>query len=188
LGQKHALAALRDQVSTPVVKRHSREHHLIVAHEVVNVGNDRAQLADMSKKAKVVLARQNRPHAGNSENRPTAARNRCSDANPARTKERRVSTQPRPKDQRQAGEEHQHCAGIDQAAHHVEPNPPRPRGKLETVLSAIEADSGATLEELVAATSWQPHTTRAAITRLRQRGFDIRLADHDGRRAYRLAA
>jgi len=31
------------------------EHHLIVAHEVVNVGNDRAQLADMSKKAKVVL-------------------------------------------------------------------------------------------------------------------------------------
>ena len=31
------------------------EHHLIIAHEVVNVGNDRAQLADMSKKAKVVL-------------------------------------------------------------------------------------------------------------------------------------
>jgi transposase len=31
------------------------EHHLIVAHDVVNVGNDRAQLADMSKKAKAVL-------------------------------------------------------------------------------------------------------------------------------------
>ena len=31
------------------------EHHLIVAHEVVNVGNDRAQLAEMSKKAKAVL-------------------------------------------------------------------------------------------------------------------------------------
>jgi len=31
------------------------EHHLIVAHEVFNVGNYRAQLADMSKKAKVVL-------------------------------------------------------------------------------------------------------------------------------------
>jgi len=64
----------------------------------------------------------------------------------------------------------------------------RPRGKLETVLSAIEADEGATLGELVAATSWLPHTTRAAITRLRQRGFDIRLMEHDGRRAYRLAA
>ncbi len=31
------------------------EHHLIVAHEVINVGNDRAQLADMSKKAKAAL-------------------------------------------------------------------------------------------------------------------------------------
>ncbi len=31
------------------------EHHLIVAHEVVNVGNDRGQLADISTKAKAVL-------------------------------------------------------------------------------------------------------------------------------------
>jgi transposase len=31
------------------------ENHLIVAHDVINVGNDRAQLADMSKKAKAVL-------------------------------------------------------------------------------------------------------------------------------------
>jgi len=31
------------------------ECHLIVAHEVVNVGNDRAQLAEMSQKAKAVL-------------------------------------------------------------------------------------------------------------------------------------
>jgi len=65
---------------------------------------------------------------------------------------------------------------------------PRPRGKLEVVLSAIETDAGATLEELVAATAWLPHTTRAAITRLRQRGFDIQLMMRDGRKAYRLAA
>ncbi len=31
------------------------EHHLIVAHDVINVGNDRAQLADISTKAKTVL-------------------------------------------------------------------------------------------------------------------------------------
>jgi len=31
------------------------EHHLIIAHDVVNVGNDRGQLAGMSKKAKTVL-------------------------------------------------------------------------------------------------------------------------------------
>jgi len=31
------------------------KHHLIVAHDVINVGNDRAQLADISTKAKAVL-------------------------------------------------------------------------------------------------------------------------------------
>lgn len=31
------------------------DHHLIVAHEVINVGNDRGQLARMSKQAKEVL-------------------------------------------------------------------------------------------------------------------------------------
>jgi len=31
------------------------EHHLIVAHEVINVGNDRAQLSPMAKRAKAVL-------------------------------------------------------------------------------------------------------------------------------------
>ena len=67
-------------------------------------------------------------------------------------------------------------------------DPQRPRGKLESVLSAIEANSGATLEELVAATSWLPHTTRAAISRLRQRGYAIRLMEQGGRKAYRLAA
>ena len=31
------------------------EHHLIIAHEVINVGNDRAQLSAMAKQAKAVL-------------------------------------------------------------------------------------------------------------------------------------
>ena len=31
------------------------EHHLIVAHEVINVGNDRGQLAEMSEKARAAL-------------------------------------------------------------------------------------------------------------------------------------
>jgi len=35
------------------------EHHLIVTHEVTNVGNDSAQLAHMSKKAKAILGRDN---------------------------------------------------------------------------------------------------------------------------------
>ena len=32
------------------------EHHLIVTHEVIDVGSDRAQLADISKRAKAALA------------------------------------------------------------------------------------------------------------------------------------
>ena len=32
------------------------EHHLIIAHDVINIGNDRAQLARMSRLAKETLA------------------------------------------------------------------------------------------------------------------------------------
>lgn len=42
------------------------------------------------------------------------------------------------------------------------------------------------LEELTAATGWQRHTVRAALTRLRQRGIDARLTTVDDRKAYRV--
>ena len=58
----------------------------------------------------------------------------------------------------------------------AETAPKRPGGKLGQVLDAVEGPDGASLNELVAATGWQPHSTRAVITRLRQRGYDIRLA------------
>ncbi len=64
----------------------------------------------------------------------------------------------------------------------------RPKGKLNAVLSSIEANGGATLDDLTTATGWLPHTTRAAITRLRQRGFAIELAGEKGARRYRIAA
>jgi len=59
-----------------------------------------------------------------------------------------------------------------------------PGGKLGQILNAIAAEQGATLAELVALTGWQPHTTRAALTRLRQRGFALRLVKREGRSAY----
>ncbi|MFL5333805.1 MAG: DUF3489 domain-containing protein [Geminicoccaceae bacterium] len=46
--------------------------------------------------------------------------------------------------------------------------------------------SGATLVELVSLTGWQPHTARAALTRLRQRGFKVHLREAEGRKAYHL--
>jgi len=62
----------------------------------------------------------------------------------------------------------------------------RPGGKLGVLLAAITRPEGATLGDLTAASGWLPHTTRAALTRLRQRGYDVRLADTGPRRAYHL--
>jgi len=50
---------------------------------------------------------------------------------------------------------------------------PHPRGKLGDLLTAIQSKNGATLEEVSRKLKWQPHTARAAITRLRQRGYPI---------------
>ena len=66
--------------------------------------------------------------------------------------------------------------------------PKRPGGKLGEVLDAVEGPEGASLNELIAATGWQPHTTRAVITRLRQRGYDIRLSAAGEQKVYRLQA
>ncbi|WP_160120021.1 DUF3489 domain-containing protein [Rhodovarius lipocyclicus] len=63
-----------------------------------------------------------------------------------------------------------------------------PTGKLGLIMTAVAAESGATLEELIALTGWQPHTTRAALTRLRQRGFPLRLNLQGSRKAYVLMA
>ena len=59
-------------------------------------------------------------------------------------------------------------------------------GKLGVLLDAVSRPEGATLEDLSAAAGWLPHTTRAAITRLRQRGYDVRLATMGTRKAYHL--
>jgi hypothetical protein len=64
--------------------------------------------------------------------------------------------------------------------------PERPSGKLGAVLKAVEHKRGATIAELTEATGWQPHTARAALTRLRQRGFPAVLSEEGGRKAYRL--
>ena len=69
---------------------------------------------------------------------------------------------------------------------HPETQRARPGGKLGVLLDAVSRPEGATLEDLTAASGWLPHTTRAAITRLRQRGFDVRIATMGTRRAYHL--
>ena len=52
------------------------------------------------------------------------------------------------------------------------PAPARP-SKTADVLALLRRAEGATLDELVAATGWLPHTTRAALTGLRKKGHAI---------------
>jgi Protein of unknown function (DUF3489) len=49
----------------------------------------------------------------------------------------------------------------------------------------LQRNDGATLEEVIAATGWLPHTTRAAFTGLRKRGCAIeRRPNADGGKGY----
>ncbi len=56
--------------------------------------------------------------------------------------------------------------------------------KLEALLSRAR---GATLAQLQKELGWQPHTVRAAVSRLRKAGHKIELEETKGRKAYRIA-
>ena len=74
------------------------------------------------------------------------------------------------------------------AASEVAPAPPTPRpgGKLGIIIDRLAAKTGATADELVAATGWQRHSVLGALSRLRARGFSMQFDAHAGRKAYRL--
>jgi hypothetical protein len=64
---------------------------------------------------------------------------------------------------------------------------PRENSKQARVINMLSAQSGATLDDLIAATGWLPHTTRAALTGLRKRGFAIERSRAEGETSiYRL--
>ena len=50
---------------------------------------------------------------------------------------------------------------------------PRAGSKQALVVKLLSKQQGATLDALVEATGWLPHTTRAALTGLRKRGFAV---------------
>ncbi len=59
--------------------------------------------------------------------------------------------------------------------------------KTERVIGLMEQPNGATLEELVGATGWQPHSARAVIAGLRKKGHDIVREKMDGVSRYRIS-
>jgi hypothetical protein len=56
------------------------------------------------------------------------------------------------------------------------------------VIALLERTEGATLGEMVAATGWLPHTTRAALTGLRKKGHSIDKAKRGEETCYRIVA
>ena len=60
--------------------------------------------------------------------------------------------------------------------------------KQNLIIGLLQRDEGASVPELAAATGWLPHTTRAALTRLRQSGHELLKEKRDtGETAYRAA-
>jgi hypothetical protein len=50
---------------------------------------------------------------------------------------------------------------------------PREGSKLAAIVGLLRREGGATIDQLADAMGWLPHTTRAALTGLRKRGFEI---------------
>jgi len=59
--------------------------------------------------------------------------------------------------------------------------------KIAGVLALLGRDDGATAAELIVATGWLPHTTRAALTGLRKKGHAIVRGSREGTTCYRIA-
>ena len=64
------------------------------------------------------------------------------------------------------------------------PSAPRDGTKLAQLVELLRRDQGATIAELVAATDWLPHTTRAALTGLRKRGYSDNRSEKERGSAY----
>ena len=58
--------------------------------------------------------------------------------------------------------------------------------KIGKVLAMLQREVGATLEEMVTATGWLPHTTRAALAGLKKKGHTIERDKRDDVTSYRI--
>jgi hypothetical protein len=66
---------------------------------------------------------------------------------------------------------------------------PRAGSKQAHIISLMQRKNGATLDDMVEATGWLPHTTRAALTGLRKKGYTIEKAKSPkGKTTYRITS
>ena len=64
----------------------------------------------------------------------------------------------------------------------------KPASKQQYLATLLVRDEGATLDQMIDATGWLPHTTRAALTGLKKKGYGISSDKVDGVRTYRAVA
>jgi hypothetical protein len=79
-------------------------------------------------------------------------------------------------------------AGGDKEPGPVPPPPAQPQRQTKSaaVVALLQREEGATLAELVEATGWLPHTTRAALTGLRKKGHVIDKGKRGDMTCYRI--
>ncbi len=73
-------------------------------------------------------------------------------------------------------------------AHQTEPAQATTPSKQTMIIALLLSELGATLEQMIAATGWLPHTTRAALTGLKKKGYVISSEKVEGVRTYRAVA
>lgn len=83
--------------------------------------------------------------------------------------------------------EHSDANGEEPTTSATSVHQPRAGSKIDLVLDLLGRPTGATLAELVAATGWLPHTTRAALTGLRKKGHAIARGKRDDVTCYTIA-
>ncbi|WP_246448614.1 DUF3489 domain-containing protein [Novosphingobium flavum] len=94
---------------------------------------------------------------------------------PAPQRKRRMAREPR--------------NGAPAKARNVSAPAERQPAKTSVVIDLLGRPEGATLEQLIAATGWLPHTTRAALTGLKKKGHSIASEKPaEGTRIYRIVA
>ena len=65
--------------------------------------------------------------------------------------------------------------------------PNRPRAKQALLIEMLQSKNGATIDEIMKATDWQPHSARAMISGLRKAGFEVELnRNKDDEAVYRI--
>ena len=98
------------------------------------------------------------------------------------TKETYAATEPATKRRRRMARDPKPETSHDGVA----TTPAKRVNKTDLILGLLQRPEGATIAELVAATGWLPHTTRAALTGLKKKGHTVTSEKVQDLRHYRI--